>query len=438
MQHFIKSSIGRLLAASVVMFWCTVLPADEPIQQTTPHEPYTMKGLFVRGELRIPNPNGQPGEIAAMGPVVFQEISPCKWVSTLSDDQYPAAWGGPAFAPFERRVYAITGVLTSGDFTNPCSGLVPGEARAVSVRVHAVEPDTDGTIFMNEAYLRSYPYGPFGWWVPHPERRMPVLTFHAGDDIMEEAGVMIGDGLIVVEMNNASTDLFIEVLGYFMKDPILSDRTAFTGPEGPKGEPGPAGPAGERGLQGEQGSAGPTGPHGPSGPAGPAGPQGQQGPNGEQGQPGPAGPQGQQGPNGEQGQPGPAGPQGANGSTGPQGPAGPQGPRGEIGSAGPAGPTGAPGPVGPQGAQGPRGPQGPPGVGVSMLSGGPLVFPPTSQQPVVMTPSGLTPAAIAFCNYVGDQTPGHACTATVVGNTLEVTGTPGKTYEWAVFTLTVP
>jgi hypothetical protein len=55
------------------------------------HNPYTVLGMWVRSHLvpETPGANGQD-----LGPLVFQEIVPCRFVSTLEADQYRDPWGG--------------------------------------------------------------------------------------------------------------------------------------------------------------------------------------------------------------------------------------------------------------------------------------------------------------------------------------------------------
>lgn len=227
------------IMALAMIFWCAGSFAHEPFDQKNPHNPYTFEGLYMRGDLRVPAPSGLPGQFVRMGPVLFQEIAPCKWISTLDADNYPPEFGGEAFTPYERRSYAVTGLLTapqSGQlaaaamFVNPCSEQIPTEARAVAVRVHTVAPDNEGTVWLAPTYWGIYGTGDMA--------KIRALDFHPNMTLVEESGVMIGGGQITVEVQNSRTDLVIEVLGYFEDDPELSDLGSLVGPPGPQGEKG--------------------------------------------------------------------------------------------------------------------------------------------------------------------------------------------------------
>ena len=414
MRNTRSGIVAPLLTLVAALLWCGMSAANGQVNQTSPHEPYTMKGFFVRGDLRVPSQIGVPGQTADMGPVIFQEIAPCRVISTFTADQYPAQWGGLSFSPFEQRIYAVTGVLAEGNFVNPCSGQIPDTARALGIRMLISNPDAQGSVFTAPAYMT---YGiP---WVDST-KKMHTLDFQAGDNIMEEGGVMVGDRTIALQVTNATTDLAVEVLGYFVADTLL--QNGLVGPQGPQGVPGesgaqgpagPTGPAGVTGSQGELGPAGPTGPAGADGPAGPAGPAGAPGPQGELG---------------------PAGPTGPAGTEGPAGPVGPAGPTGPAGSEGSTGPQGLQGPMGPPG---PQGPQGPAGAGVRLATGT-GTFPGGSEQPVIFCGQNVTSVHVAFCNYTEEGSSGNTCSAWVVGNCVYVSGSPQKTYRWSVFSLVVP
>ena len=279
-----------ILAAIVIASMAVVASAQ--------HNPYTVPGVQVRTSLAIPVP-GMGGVTAPMAAAVFQEVSPCKLVSTLESDGYPAQWGGPKLPLNESRIYAAAGSLSEGVWVNPCSGVVPDAAPAIAVRVTVSGSDADGTLYL----------APSSW---SPAAGLPVVQFTKGATKTEEGGVMLDNGSFVALSWNASADLQIEVLGYFLEDK-LQEQAMKGGPKGDKGDPGPAGPAGE------QGAIGPQGPTGPTGDTGAQGPQGAIGPTGPQGPQGPAGPQGDTGP---QGVPGAAGPQGPQGPQGPPGPSG--------------------------------------------------------------------------------------------------------------------
>ena len=96
------------LMTAMLAVWSVSALAQSASQQTAPHEPYTMSGMFVRGELRLPGPYGTAMK---MPPMIFHETSPCRLVSTRAEDAYPAQWGGPAFQPGDRREYPVQGEL---------------------------------------------------------------------------------------------------------------------------------------------------------------------------------------------------------------------------------------------------------------------------------------------------------------------------------------
>ena len=279
-----------ILAAIVIASMAVVASAQ--------HNPYTVPGVQVRTSLAIPVP-GMGGVNAPMAAAVFQEVTPCKLVSTLANDGYPAQWGGPKLASNESRIYAAAGSLSEGVWVNPCSGVVPAAAPAIAVRVTVSNGDGDGTIYL----------APSSW---SPAAGLPVVQFTQGATKSEEGGVMLANGSFVALAWNAAADLQIEVLGFFLEDK-LQELAMKGGPKGDKGEPGPQGPTGEPGA---------------IGPPGPPGPQGLTGDTGAQGPQGAAGPTGPQGPAGAQGDTGPQGATGAQGSQGPQGPQGPPGPAG--------------------------------------------------------------------------------------------------------------
>lgn len=387
------------IMALAMIFWCAGSFAHEPFDQTHPHNPYTFEGLFVRGDLRVPAPNGLPGQTVRMGPVLFQEIAPCKWISTLDADNYPPEFGGEAFTPYERRSYAVTGLLTapqSGQlaaaamFVNPCSEQIPTEARAVAVRVHTVAPDNEGTVWLAPTYWGIYGTGDMA--------KIRALDFHPDMTLVEESGVMIGGGQITVEVQNSRTDLVIEVLGYFEDDPELSDLGSLVGPPGPQGE---KGEKGDQGLQGEMGLQGDKGEKGD---------QGLQGEKGEKGDPGPRGLQGEQGP---------------------------PGPPGQCEEC-----QGQPGPTGPQGPPGPPGPPGQNGAGISMVTDE-GTFPGGSQQPLKFCHAEITAINFAVCTYTTEGSQGNTCSAWVQQESggaycVYVSGSPEKSFRVAVFSIIPP
>ena len=71
-----NNAIVRIVAAILVI--ACIVPTSFA-GQTDPHNPYTIYGLRLRTHL---TPN-TPGANEDLGPLVFQEIVPCRFVSTL-------------------------------------------------------------------------------------------------------------------------------------------------------------------------------------------------------------------------------------------------------------------------------------------------------------------------------------------------------------------
>ncbi|HEX2833066.1 MAG TPA: hypothetical protein VHW00_08625 [Thermoanaerobaculia bacterium] len=429
--------------------------------QSSPHEPYTFPGMRVRTDIALVLPDSQ--YVESMGPALFQEIAPCKLVSTLAGDAYPAPWGGPPFEVFESRKYTVTGSLKSGDWVNPCSNKIPANALAVATRVYTRDGTGDGTIYLTP-----------GDWAPL--QGYPAIQFHKDAELrIEETAIMLRGG-IQIHAFNAGANVVLELLGYFLPDLTVArgGPKGDTGPAGPRGltgEIGPAGPQGEPGLtgpqglkgdtgaqgpqglkgdigaQGPQGLTGAAGPEGEPGPIGPQGLKGETGAQGPQGLVGPIGPQGETGPMGPQGLPGEIGPQGPKGDSGEIGPAGPQGAtgaQGESGSPGPIGPAGPqgeigpmglqgiPGPMGPAGPQGPQGPRGAAGAnGESLvLSMGGGTFPSGTLR---IYDSNCTEDSYVFLQYSHHGSPGNACSVERIENGwFEVSGSTNKKFMYMV------
>jgi hypothetical protein len=378
-----------------------------------------------------------------MGPALFQEMAPCRFISTLAEDQYPAPWGGPAFYANEWRFYQATGAMRSGDWKNPCEFKIPANALALAARVSVKDADGHGTIYLAP-----------GTW--QPTSGMPALEFHQGDVVLEESATMLRAGGFKMMSSGAGTNIVVDLLGYFIPDPDGAGLQGEPGPAGPQGAIGPTGPQGSQGAagpigpqgevgltgpQGLQGEIGPVGPQGSQGEAGPTGPQGLQGLQGPQGEIGPIGPTGPQGeigpigPTGPQGEIGPIGPTGPQGEIGPIGPTGPQG---EIGPIGPTGPQGDIGPIGPPGPQGDIGPIGPPGpkgdkgdtgTGIQFISGV-ETFPPGGK--ITINNPAITASSLLIINYVNGSR-GNACAVEDQGGGwAQFSGSPNKDFRYIV------
>ncbi|MDQ6891796.1 MAG: hypothetical protein M3167_03855 [Acidobacteriota bacterium] len=298
--------------------------------------PLQIEGLKVKTRIPFAAPGDRP---------VFQEIVPCRLIDTRparSDGGHPVAefdapYGGPTFHPGETRTYTGSGPIQNPPATNPCTvksrvaagdpdaAEIPGGLVGLALRVVAInrsDASPRASIVTAGTPDPVTGIGGFSFWVGFYG---PNVEF-AQDGLVKTTG----DRFSLSLAGDANVDILVDVLGYFLPDPIgAGDIQALV--------------SGGVVVPGAVGATGPAGPTGPPGQTGPAGPKGDAGANGL---------------------PGPAGPKGDAGATGPQGPAGPQGAAGQPGAAGPAGPAGPPGATGPAGANGlngPAGPQGPPG-----------------------------------------------------------------------------
>jgi hypothetical protein len=421
----VHNVVRIILAILVIALSVPVVMAGEK----DPHNPYTYLGHRLRSHLN-PNTPGAAGE--DLGPLVFQEIVSCRFVSTLEADQYDAPWGGGAFNIHETRSYFPKGVLVSPHgWTNPCSERVPSDAVAVALRVMSYKAPNAGSLYLAPIAYRD------------PLR--PAMWFAGGKDEMEEADVVLReDGFALT--TDAPTHVTLDIIGYFQRDPY------GTGAQGEKGDKGDKGDAGAQGLQGEKGEKGDSGAQGIQGLQGEKGSQGErglQGERGEQGLQGLKGERGEQGLKGDKGDRGEQGLQGLKGDRGEQGLKGDKGDRGEQGlkgdrgekgekgANGEKGATGAQGPMGPMGPAGPVGPKGPKGdpgpAGVIASIGGPYTFPPGGSLKIY--DSAINANSFILLTYV-DVSNGNALGIESVGNgSFVATGSPNKPFKYFVLTV---
>ena len=437
---------SKLFAAIILIAGLAVnVNADE----LKTNNPYTILGFQLRGELITQSPWGDTKPVH-MGPTLFQEVVPCRLVSTLEADQYRAPWGGDLFQPNESRVYFPHGVLKVDDWTNPCSEVIPDKAIALSLRLMSYEPDGNGTIMVSPSSTYS-------------ANSYPVLKFREGTDTMKEANVALHAGGFRVLSQDEATHLTIDIIGYFIPDPNgygaggpqgekgdkgeKGDRgeAGAQGAQGEKGEKGDRGEAGAQGAQGEKGekgdrgeagAQGAQGEKGEKGDRGEAGAQGAQGEKGEKGDRGEAGAQGAQGEKGEKGDRGEAGAQGLQGEKGDRGEAGAQGLQGEKGERGEAGAQGAQGEKGEKGDKGDKGdtgPQGPPGrtLGVVMALSDVNEFPPGGT--IQISDPNINSNSIILPLYV-EVSNGNAIAVADQGNGwVTLSGSPNKPFRYIVF-----
>ncbi len=450
-----KNIQSNTIVRSIIAVALTAIVATAAFAgERNPHNPYTFLGVQLRSQL-APTTPGANGE--SLGPLVFQEIVPCRFVSTLEADHYDDPWGGKAFLKNESRTYFPKGYLVSAKgWENPCSLHIPSDAVAVSLRLMAHTPDNAGTV-----YLAPSMYNAAG---------QSILQFAARADEMEEASVVMRNDGFAISTNEAA-DLTIDITGYFLRD----DPNAY-GQKGEKGDRGEQGLQGERGadgaqglqgIQGERGLQGIQGERGLQGERGADGAQGIQGERGEQGLQGIQGVQGERGLQGERGEQGLQGIPGEKGADGAQGPQGIQGEKGADGAQGPQGiqgDKGADGAIGPQGLQGiqgiqgekgekgdmgPMGPMGPkgdkgntgdkgdkgdkgdPGTGVNMSQGWSSFPPPGS---IMISDSNVTLNSFIIVQY-DEVSNGNAIAVASQGNGWFVaSGSPNKAFKYLVLT----
>jgi hypothetical protein len=349
-----------LLSAVFVALLAGGLGAAE-IEQKCDHSkvPFESEGLWVKTFLEFADPADRPA---------YREIIPCRLIDTREVSAFEAPFGGPTFQPGEVRTYSLRSLpesnpcyIANRQIFNPAYEDFWGSMMAVVAKVTWYNRSADnggtakaGVVLAGEAE-DVVQHGAiavwFGWQgVDVSEYQQGMIRTGGTDGNSFRLALLPG----VANAPGAEADFVVDLLGYFVPDPLPA------GPAGPPGPPGPRGPAGVRGENGPAGPGGPAGATGPQGPQGPAGVPGPQGVPGEQGPIGPPGPAGAQGP---------PGPQGEAGPTGPTGPPGPQG------NPGPPGLTGPPGPIGPPG------PQGEPGTCNCPLTAGVLACPASPPAP---------------------------------------------------------
>jgi hypothetical protein len=105
-SNTVQTIIRTIVAVALTAVFTSAVVAGE----RNPHNPYTYLGMQLRTHL-LPTTPGANGE--SLGPLVFQEIVPCRFVSTLKDDKYDAPWGGEEFKQHESRTYFPKGYLVS-------------------------------------------------------------------------------------------------------------------------------------------------------------------------------------------------------------------------------------------------------------------------------------------------------------------------------------
>ncbi|HEX8411933.1 MAG TPA: hypothetical protein VF883_24000 [Thermoanaerobaculia bacterium] len=330
-----NNSILKVITAAIVLI-ASIVP-NVSASNAKEFNPYTVVGMQIRTKL-LPETPGAEG--VDLGPLVFQEIVPCRFVSTLEDDEYRNPWGPEAFQLDEARTYVPKGQMVAQDgWVNPCSRQVPTEALAVSLRVMS-----HGSINSNSVFFAPATTAPVA----------PTFVFKAPAHTMKEENVVLKNDAFTIGVDKPM-HLTIDIIGYFLRDDGAFGAQGDRGDRGEKGDSGAQGVQGERGGKGEQGDRGENGAQGLQGARGGKGEQGDRGENGAQGLQGARGEKGEQGDRGEKGA---QGLQGARGEKGEQGDRGEQGAQGLPGARGENGERGDRGEQGAQGLQGARGEKG--------------------------------------------------------------------------------
>jgi len=385
------------------------------------HNPYTVLGHQLRSNLITQSPFGDDKPVQH-GPTLFQEIRPCRFISTLEADNYPAPWGGKEFKADESRTYFPIGVLRNGDWVNPCSEVVDPKSIAVALRIMAFDPEGNGAVYLAPSTFTSYSY--------------PAVEFQDQIDAMREADVALHAQSFRVQPNKA-THLVIDIIGYFWPDP---DGYGLVGPKGDqgergeKGEKGENGQAGAQGLKGDKGDNGEAGAQGLKGDKGDRGEAGAQGLKGDKGDNGEAGAQGLKGDKGDRGEAGAQGLKGDKGDRGEAGAQGLKGDKGDRGEAGAQGAQGAKGDKGDRGEVGPMGPQGPAGQngGVTMVSGV-SEFPPPGK--ITISHPSITSRSVILLIYINVSNGNALGTESQTNGSFVATGSPNKAFRWVAFNM---
>jgi hypothetical protein len=203
-------------AVTATLLFSAPARAEQADKYTKPHEPFTAYGMQVRMSLINPIDNTNQ---SALIPTVFQEIAPCRLTSTIALEAYASQWGGPAYQANESRRYTGRGYLSSENFINPCSEVVPRNAIGLVARFTITSATGDGEVHIDPINASS-------------SHAATVLQFHKDQTLMFEAGVLFaGDGSFDVATWYAGADVQIDVLGYLIADPAPT-----AGPQGQKGD----------------------------------------------------------------------------------------------------------------------------------------------------------------------------------------------------------
>jgi hypothetical protein len=443
-----------VLTALTLILSAMTVKAAEPSM----HNPYTVLGVRLRGELLEHAADGSAP--MSLGMIEFQEIIPCRFISTIEADHYPTQWGGPAFSPNESRTYHPSGVMVDGNWTNPCSEQVPAEAVAIAARIYADSVAGNGIIWLTPGN-NSGPYD-----------KLSKVAMRDNERTMAEATIVLRDYAFTVTSQTAGAHMRVDIIGFFIRDPWgrgeKGDRgergfqgekgdtgaqglKGDTGAQGAQGLQGEKGDRGEQGLKGDKGDAGAQGLKGEKGDTGAQGLKGDKGETGAQGLKGDKGETGAQGLKGDKGETGAQGLKGEKGDTGAQGlkgdkgDTGAQGLKGDKGDKGATGDRGLQGEKGATGAQGPIGPMGPQGPagkdgkdascstccngGITMASGS-ATFPPPGNITIY---NGAAKANSVIMLVYKDVSNGNALAVVSQANgVFTCSGSPNKPFRYVI------
>ncbi|MBV9508395.1 MAG: hypothetical protein JO323_25685 [Acidobacteriia bacterium] len=186
----------------------------------------------------------QPNTLAGAGPagLVFISIAPCRVMDTR-------AQGGSG---------------KTGQFGPP--SLPANQARGISIPASSCGVPVAAAYSLNFTSINP-PGQPVGYLSAWPDDQAwpgtVILNAPLGGIVNNATTVPAGaDGGIQI-MATDSSDVVIDMNGYYVAATTIQGPAGPTGPQGQEGLQGPQGPAGS------QGAIGPSGPQGPAGPTGP-------------------------------------------------------------------------------------------------------------------------------------------------------------------------
>ena len=127
------SLLKRLRLSTGFAFVAALMLASAATAQTTTgideDAGLTIPGLRIKTDLVLdgsstPSNFLLPPVINSAGRPLYQQIDPCRIISSLAQDQLTGFYGKQAFLANERRTYTVLGLLFP-EVTNPCSTSFP-------------------------------------------------------------------------------------------------------------------------------------------------------------------------------------------------------------------------------------------------------------------------------------------------------------------------